>query len=349
MPIIINSKARLKVNFKTALKLADVLAKESGCSRMCIAHKSGLSLCTVNRVIGYLIDNGVLSENYARLNGEAKTCGHVYFNKRRIFTVVNLSSAKFSVWRLNEQLGLLRYFEYSYNQSISSYDNVEYFLRRAKFELWNNNEEINSENYIIIGSMNDLLKSHSLSHRDILIDFVSYAEKVLKEVFSAEFVSLVSVAKTLEYSDFSGFVPNYELMRTNYIYLGDEPFICCTEKGRHLFISPISENIGGMRNRFSYSMYGAKLTDFLSGLIGSVESWITPDKTIIDSDVYVINSEVAEIVKKNLILKFHRASDIVIYPFKPPLYVRGAGLLLKREVILNALTESDSCHCENVN
>lgn len=338
MQISVNSEAQLKINPKTALKISDALAKYSGSSRMSLALKSDLSLCTVNRVVGHLTSVGILSEKYNRSEGEAKICGHVYFGKRQILTVIDLSDYRFSVFRMNEQLDLLNRFEYSYNQSVSFYDNIEYFLRRAKHELWKNETQTDiPEYFIIIDTMNGFPDGCSLLHNEGL---KAYINQTVHEIFSVGFVKITSVESAMQYSDSTGLTCGYEPLRVNYICLRENPFMCCTEKSKSIFIGPISEKGGVEPNgRFSYSMKGAVLPEFLSELMGSVCRWLSPDMTVIDSDVYVIHSELAQVIKRKLNLKFRYSSNVTVYPFKPMLYVRGAGLMLKREIILNALTQ----------
>ena len=321
-------------------KIASVITRNTFPSHRLISSQTDLSLTTVGNAVKALKETGIIYEDFTTLPEEQKTCGHLLFHEDIHHIVIDISSREFSMWTVNGKLSDSSVFRYSYNPNFSKKDNLRIFFERGRTRL---ETRINCFCGIaLIVSDSSMFTNERTSDHYILYEYSPFISDCIRSAFSQDADCVINFGKATEYFILSDNCRKYLNNRIYNIFIGKNIVSCCVNNGKLIFTC-FPQNTGG-NDGLGEFVDIRSVTNELTGLIGSANSIIFPDIVVIDSDRYVFDSGMGKQLQKNIDRMYNRAPKIIIYRNKPPLFIKGASLLLRKKLIENFLASSrQSC------
>ena len=321
-------------------KIASAITQSTFPSHRLISTQTGLSLTTVGNAVKALRETGIMYENFTTLPDEQKTCGHLLFHEDIHHIVIDITTPEFSMWTVNSKLSDSSVFRYIYNPNFSEKDNLRIFFERGRAHL---ETRVRYFCGIVLitadGSMFTKERASDLYRPDEYRPFIS---DCIKTDFSQNADCVVTFGKASEYFILSDNCRKYRNHRIYYIFIGKNIISCCVDNGRHIFTCFPHDTTSFNNDAFGHGESAdiRSVTDNLTSLIDHADTVIAPDTVFIDSDQFVFDSAMGKQLQKNIDRINNRAPRIIIYRSKPPLFIKGASLLLRKKLIENFLASS---------
>lgn len=317
-----------KLRRDTAKSIANCLLSCKKCTRRDIAKYANISDMSASKAAASLFESGIISEKEQKSPSTKRPCGFISISCDNPYVIIDVSARVHKMYCLNASFNILSQYNYKCESSFSDSDNLNVFLERGYKAI---SEEIsyfcgicvvtgsNYENEALISSITERVFSHA---PDIIIDIgvaISYLMRSnIDHHLPVNSLFYINIGSGCE----------------SYFVFGDNVVKCNPHKLIGKNNAPVGDMIDSCVN-------SAELYEIIFDIFNCASAMLSPDVLILESDRFILGSQMAFNLSKKLKINFSDRRKLLISDKLPHLYIKGALHALLHTLIVNVLSNNN--------